>query len=117
MTTAGHELRALSRRAFLQQTALVGGAVAFSRRATGQSRTLSIMINAGQYQDTLARLVIEPFQRKHNVRVLVTPGSSTEMLAKLRAEKASPSVDLVVIAETVAVTGRQEGIFEKMERA
>jgi putative spermidine/putrescine transport system substrate-binding protein len=109
-------LRPVSRRAFLRHSLVAGGALAASRPAAGQTRTLSIMVNAGQYQDTLTRLVIEPFQRKHNARVLVTPGSSTEMLAKLRAEKASPSVDLVVIAETVAVTGRQEGIFEKMER-
>jgi putative spermidine/putrescine transport system substrate-binding protein len=109
--------RVVSRRAFVRQSLIAGGALAASRRATAQTRTLSIMINAGQYQDTLTRLVIEPFQKKHDVRVLVTPGSSTEMLAKLRAEKASPSVDLVVIAETVAVTGRLEGIFEKMDRA
>ena len=109
--------RAVSRRTFVRQSLIAGGALAASRRATAQTRTLSIMINAGQYQDTLTRLVVEPFQKKHDVRVLVTPGSSTEMLAKLRAEKASPSVDLVVIAETVAVTGRLEGIFEKMDRA
>jgi putative spermidine/putrescine transport system substrate-binding protein len=117
MRTPQHGPRSLSRRAFLRHGLVVGGALAAPRRATGQTRTLSIMVNAGQYQDTLTRLVIEPLQKKHNVRVLVTPGSSTEMLAKLRAEKASPSVDLVVIAETVAVTGRREGIFEKMERA
>jgi putative spermidine/putrescine transport system substrate-binding protein len=107
----------VSRRSFLRQSLVAGGVLATSHRVAAQTRTLSIMVNAGQYQDTLTRLVIEPFQKKHNVRVLVTPGSSTEMLAKLRAEKASPSVDLVVIAETVAVTGRLEGIFEKMERA
>jgi putative spermidine/putrescine transport system substrate-binding protein len=99
MSTASQLRGAVSRRTFLRQSLVVGGALAASRRATAQTRTLSIMINAGQYQDALTRLVIEPFQKKHNVRVLVTPGSSTEMLAKLRAEKASPSVDLVVIAE------------------
>ena len=117
MTPRAHGLPAVSRRDFLGQSLLAAGALVVPLKATGQTRTLSIMVNAGQYQDTLTRLVIEPFQKKHNVKVLVTPGSSTEMLAKLRAEKASPSVDLVVIAETVAVTGRLEGIFEKMDRA
>jgi putative spermidine/putrescine transport system substrate-binding protein len=91
--------------------------MAAPRLAFGQQRQLSIMINAGQYQDTLTRLVIEPFQKEFDAKVLVTPGGSVEMLAKLRAEKASPSVDLVVIAEAVAVTGRAEGIFEKMDRS
>jgi putative spermidine/putrescine transport system substrate-binding protein len=118
MSTRNHSPRSMGRRTFLRHALGVGGALTASTRpARAQARTLSIMVNAGQYQDTLTRLVIEPLQKKNNVRVLVTPGSSTEMLAKLRAEKASPSVDLVVIAETVAVTGRQEGIFEKMDRA
>src|SRR5262245_9947988 len=117
MSSGPHRLPASSRRAFLRLSMLAGGALAVPLGAVGQTRALSIMVNAGQYQDTLTRLVIEPFQQRYNAKVLVTPGSSTEMLAKLRAEKASPSVDLVVIAETVAVTGRQEGIFEKMDRA
>src|SRR5262245_16524272 len=106
MSISNQGSRVVSRRSFLRQSLVAGGALAAARRVAAQTRTLSIMVNAGQYQDTLTRLVIEPFQKKHNARVLVTPGSSTEMLAKLRAEKASPSVDLVVIAETVAVTGR-----------
>ncbi|MBI1775843.1 MAG: extracellular solute-binding protein [Proteobacteria bacterium] len=107
----------IARRTFLKASAALAGMLAAPRLAFAQLRQLSIMINAGQYQDTLTRLVIEPFQKKFNAKVLVTPGSSVEMLAKLRAEKASPSVDLVVIAEAVAVTGRAEGIFEKMDRA
>jgi len=107
----------IARRGVLKSGVATAGALAAPRLAFGQQRQLSIMINAGQYQDTLTRLVIEPFQKRFNARVLVTPGSSVEMLAKLRAEKASPSIDLVVIAEAVAVTGRAEGIFEKMDRA
>ena len=109
--------KGIGRRTALKGAAAFGAALAAPRLAFGQQRQLSIMVNAGQYQDTLTKLVIEPFQKKFNAKVLVTPGSSVEMLAKLRAEKASPSVDLCVLAEAVAVTGRAEGIFAKMDRS
>ena len=60
MSTPKQSSRAVSRRSFLRQSLLAGSALAASRPAAAQARTLSIMVNAGQYQDALGGGTREP---------------------------------------------------------
>lgn len=98
-----------------------GGKSAEKPADTGKSktegRTLTIMSNGGYYLETLRKYVITPFEKKYGVKVLVTEATSVQMLNRLRAEKAAPTVDLVSIGEIAAVSGRQEGLFEKIDPA
>ena len=83
--------------------------------SSDSGKTLTIMSNGGYYLETLKKYVIGPFEKKYGAKVLVTEATSTQMLNRLRAEKASPTVDLVSIGEIGAVPGRTEGLFDKMD--
>ena len=78
-------------------------------------KTLTIMTNGGYYLENLRKYVIEPFEKKYGVKVVVTESTSVQMLNRLRAEKQNPTVDLVSISEVAAVAGRSEGLFDKLD--
>jgi len=95
-------------------------AAAFSKPAEAavpktEGRTLNIMSNGGYYLENLRKYIIEPFEKKTGAKVLVTEAFSAAMLNRLRAEKASPTVDLISIGEFAAVSGRTEGLFQKID--
>ncbi|MEW6673533.1 MAG: ABC transporter substrate-binding protein [Thermodesulfobacteriota bacterium] len=81
------------------------------------AETLNIMMNGGAYEKLARKLVVEPFEKKYNAQVRITPGSGAQMLTRLRAEKTNPSQDCVVIDIGPAVTGYGEGLFEKIDPA
>jgi len=91
-------------------------AAGFASRA-GAAETLNIMMNGGAYEKLARKLVVEPFEKKYNVQVSITPGSGAQMLTRLRAEKMNPSQDCVVIDIGPAVAGEREGLFEKIDPA
>lgn len=113
----------ISRRAFvkhgLQATALASGlplACTAAGRPAG-ARPLRVMINGGFYEETARRIVIDPFERETGARVEVVPATAAQMLTRLRAERASPSVDLVVIDHLVGAGGIHDGLFERVDAA
>jgi len=79
------------------------------------TRSLRIMINGGFYEEVARRVVIEPFERDTGARVEVVPASAAQMLTRLRAERGSPSVDLVVIDQLVGSGAIKEELFERVE--
>jgi len=112
----------ISRREFvkrgLQTTAvLASGLPVACGRGDGPdgARTLRIMINGGLYEEVARRIVIGPFERETGARVEVVPASAAEMLTRLRAERGSPSVDLVVIDQLVGAGGIEDGLFERID--
>ena len=112
----------MTRRRLVQVGSLVLGLIlataCLGTAAAGEAgKTLSIMSNGGYYLETLQKYVIQPFEKKYGVKVLVTESFSVGMLNRLRAEKQNPSVDLVSIGEIAAVAGRPEGLFDKMDAA
>ena len=88
----------------------------FTQKACA-AETLNIMMNGGAYEKLARKLVVEPFEKKYNVQVSITPGSGAQMLTRLRAEKMNPSQDCVVLDIGPAVTGSGEGLFEKIDPA
>lgn len=77
-------------------------------------RTLTIMVNAF-YQPSVEELIVKPFEKTFGASVAIIAGNSTDMLARIRAEKANPSVDLIWIDGGPALTGIAEGLFDKID--
>lgn len=119
-----HLLRRISRRSFLKGTVGVAalGALGTTPLAcgiggTGQPagpKTLKVMMNGGAYETLSRKLVVEPFEKKYGVSVEITPGNSSEMVSRLKAEKASPTQDLVIIDDFPAAVLIGEGLVEKV---
>lgn len=91
-------------------------AAGFTQKACA-AETLNIMMNGGAYEKLARKLVVEPFEKKYNVQVSITPGSGAQMLTRLRAEKMNSSQDCVIIDMGPAVTGFGEDLFEKIDPA
>jgi putative spermidine/putrescine transport system substrate-binding protein len=105
-------------RGFAASAVLTGvGIPTSSKRAKAASGTLDVMINGGDWEKLARKLVVAPFEKKYGVTVSITPGSSSQMLARLRAERQSPSQDVVVIDLGPAFMGIREGLFEKINSA
>ncbi len=104
----------IDRRAFIR---LAGGAAATvaSRCASGgdpSKRQLRVMLNGGIYEELARRLVIEPFERATGAAVEVVPASAAQIVTRLMAERAAPTVDVVIVDQLVMGKAIESGLFE-----
>jgi len=80
------------------------------------ARTITVQAYGGQWEEGLRKAVIAPFERANRAKVeVVLIGSSTQVLARMRAEKARPSMDVVLIGGGTETTAISEGLFEKID--
>ncbi len=72
-----------------------------------------LVINSfgGAYEQTLRRLVIEPFEKENDVEVQVVTAYSADALAQLRAQKASPQYDVVHFSGGQEIVAAKEGLI------
>ncbi len=69
----------------------------------------------GGWERAMRTTVVEPFEKKFNVRVTVAvPGVSSAILARLRAEKGNPSMDAVIIGGGLEAVAASEGLMETL---
>lgn len=99
-----------------QLQALFAGAflVVLSPQADAAGRTLVVSSFGGNWEQGVKR-VVEKFKETHpDVDVVVTlPGNSAQILAKLRAEKNNPTIDVALIAGGVDAAALQDGLLMK----
>jgi len=96
---------------------LIGAAaVAAAAEPTGE---IVVMGYPGAFQDNYTKTVIEPFMKAHpGVKVIYNAaGNSAQMLGLLRAQKAKPEADAVIMDFSVSRVGNKEGLFEKFDAA
>jgi len=83
--------------------------------ASAPRRTLVVAAFGGTWEEAMNRAVVKSFQRKHNADVVVTlPGNSATILAKLRAERNNPTMDLALIGGGLETVAAREGLFQKL---
>jgi putative spermidine/putrescine transport system substrate-binding protein len=80
---------------------------------------LVVMAYPGAFQDNYVKAVIEPFQAKYpGVKVTYAAGgNSAQMLGQLRAQKASPQVDVSIMDFSLSRVANAEGLFVPLDRA
>ncbi|WP_241748876.1 extracellular solute-binding protein [Teichococcus aerophilus] len=79
---------------------------------------VTLMTYSGIFQEQYTAGVIEPFQAASGHRVqYFAPGTSAQMLGTLRAQKADPQVDVVIMDTTTAALACAEGLVEKITPA
>lgn len=94
-------------------------ATPFIRPARADQTTITLAAYAGIFQDNYLAAVVEPFERANpDIKIQYYPaGSSASTLGTLRAQKAAPQIDVVIIDASVAKAGSDEGLFEKPDPA
>jgi putative spermidine/putrescine transport system substrate-binding protein len=108
-----------TRRQFLERTGgLVAAALAGAcGDVTAPLARLRVMMNGGIYEELARRLVIDPFERESGAHVEVVPASAAQIVTRLLAERAAPTVDAVIIDQLVMGQAVDAGLFEKVDAA
>lgn len=103
----------------LLQTGLATIAMPSVLRAQGLSGQITLMSYSGIFQDNYTKAVVEPFLAANpGVKVIYAPGgTSAQMVGSVRAQKADPQVDVVIMDVTTSSIGNIEGLFEKLTSA
>lgn len=82
----------------------------------GQQEQRTLVISTwGFAEDFFRKEVYEPFEKEHNVKIVLEIGNNAERLNKVR--QGSSNVDLMYLSDYYAQQGIEAGIFEKIDRS
>lgn len=90
--------------------ALIGSAPA----ALAETPTLTISVY-GIAQDQYKKDLYDPFEKTCGCKLVVETGNSSERLAKLQANKASPVIDVAAIADFNALEAAKKDLLEPID--
>jgi len=84
-----------------------------------QEQTVTLAAYSGIFQDHYTRAVVEPFMKAHpNIKVqFYGMPNSAQMLGTLRAQKAAPQIDVMIMDVSVAKAATDEGLFDKVDES
>ena len=97
--------------------AVSGAALAISSPAFAETVTLAAY--SGIFQDHYTKAVVEPFMKANpNIKVeFYGMPNSAQMLGTLRAQKAAPQIDVVIMDVSVSKAGTDEGLFDRIDES
>ncbi|QHE92909.1 ABC transporter substrate-binding protein [Pandoraea fibrosis] len=102
----------LTRKVVMCAAALALGA---SSAAWSQSKTLYIGMNGGPMEKAYTSQVFPEFEKANNVKVVVVPGTSSDVLAKLLANRNSPQMHVVFLDDGVMARAISMGVCQKLD--
>jgi putative spermidine/putrescine transport system substrate-binding protein len=82
-----------------------------------QQKTVTLMAYSGIFQERYTKAVVEPFMKANpdiKVEFFGLPNSA-QMLGSLRAQKAAPQADVVIMDVSVSKAGTDESLFTKID--
>lgn len=97
------------------QPATTEGENTQAEEVTGEP-TEFIVSTWGYNEDKLRKNVFEPFEKANNVKIVLEVGNNSDRLNKIRASKNS-KIDVIFLANSFAIQGVEEGLFEEVNRA
>ena len=92
------------------------GAGGGSDASSSEAIEINVLGYAALFEDQYTAAVVDRFNASQDEVVVnfVPSQNSAEMLGKLRSESKSPTVDVAILDASVAHTGNQEGLFDKI---
>src|SRR5215831_2793086 len=102
--------RGLSRRKFLTTVGL-GQAKRFA------GKTLSVHFWSGPEGDTIIKNVVDPFKAETGAEVVVDYGNTANSIAKLRAQKNDPQLDVTMMDDVGVYETAPESLLMKLNPA
>lgn len=101
----------------LSAAAMLTGAAIVATPAWAQSKTIYIGMNGGPMEKAYTTQVLPAFEKANNVQVTVVPGTSSDILAKLLANRAHPQVHVAFLDDGVMARAVSLGLCEKLDDA
>jgi putative spermidine/putrescine transport system substrate-binding protein len=93
----------------------VAAACLFPVLAAAQAKTLYIGMNGGTMEKTYTGHVFGPFEKANDVKVVVVPGTSSDILAKAQANKDKPQMHVMFLDDGIMYRAIGMGLCEKMQ--
>ncbi|KWW21848.1 spermidine/putrescine ABC transporter substrate-binding protein [Peribacillus simplex] len=89
---------------------------ACSSKEEGKGKSAKLVVSTWGFADDFFRPeVYEPFEKEHNVKIVVDSGNNADRLNKVR--QANSDVDVIYLSDYYAQQGIDEGLFEKIDAA
>ncbi|WP_158932642.1 ABC transporter substrate-binding protein [Acidisphaera sp. S103] len=89
--------------------------VALAPRIARAETQLDVTVNGGTFLDGWHKTVIEPFERANpGVRIRVVEGLTYQSVALMRAQKGSPTVDVIMMDDVAATEAAGEGLVHPL---
>jgi putative spermidine/putrescine transport system substrate-binding protein len=82
-----------------------------------ETRTLYVGMNGGNFERTFTQAVFPDFEKANDVKVVVVPGTSSEILAKAIAAKDKPQMHVMFLDDGVMIRAVGLGLCEKLKPA
>lgn len=101
-----------ARRALLA-TAATTAAMAFCGGAAAQAKTLYIGMNGGTMEKAYSQYVFPAFEKLYGAKVVVVPGTSSDILAKAQANKDNPQMHVMFLDDGIMVRAIGMNLCEK----
>ncbi|MGJ7493254.1 ABC transporter substrate-binding protein [Variovorax sp. ZT4R33] len=94
-------------------TAAAAAALAASGTAGAQTKTIYIGMNGGTFEKAYTQYVFPAFEKANNVKVVVVPGTSSDILAKAQANKDRPQMHVMFLDDGIMARAIGMGLCEK----
>ncbi|WP_315754383.1 MULTISPECIES: ABC transporter substrate-binding protein [unclassified Bradyrhizobium] len=98
--------------------AALGSALALmlaTASAHAETRTLYVGMNGGNFERTYTQTVFPDFEKANDVKIVVVPGTSSEILAKAIAAKDKPQMHVMFLDDGVMIRAAGLGLCEKLK--
>ncbi|RAS07098.1 ABC transporter substrate-binding protein [Ensifer adhaerens] len=82
--------------------------------ASAETKTLYIGMNGGNFERAYTEHVLPPFEKANDVKVVVVPGTSADILAKATAAKDNPQMHVMLLDDGVMVRAIGGGLCQKI---
>ena len=79
------------------------------------NKTLYIGMNGGDMERAYTKYVFPAFEKIHGVKVVVVPGTSSDILAKVQASKEKPPVNVMFLDDGVMMRAIKMGLCTKLD--
>jgi putative spermidine/putrescine transport system substrate-binding protein len=96
-------------------SAVASAALATAGAAHAQTKTLYVGMNGGNFEKTFTQNVLPDFEKANDVKVVIVPGTSSDILAKATAAKDNPQMHIMFLDDGVMVRAIGAGLCQKMK--
>ncbi|WP_459616187.1 ABC transporter substrate-binding protein [Bordetella sp. 2513F-2] len=90
-------------------------AATLSGTAWAQQKTLYVGMNGGDMERAFTQHVFPAFEKENNVKIVVVPGTSTDVLAKAQAYKDNPQMHVMFLDDGVMSRAISMGLCDKLQ--
>lgn len=93
----------------------LAASIGLAGSAFAQQKTLYVGMNGGDMERTFTQHVFPAFEKANNVKVVVVPGTSVDILAKAQAYKDNPQMHVMFLDDGIMLRAASMGLCEKLK--